>query len=86
MNLPALNEIQWISQVNKDNKLREIFVKIREIDKQRNGFVTELELDDIIKLVYTDLEEYDISNIIRPFCCRENKILIDYKKFRTHVT
>lgn len=38
--------------ISKDDRLRDIFLRIREIDKERNGFVTELELDDIIKITY----------------------------------
>lgn len=45
-----------------------------------------MELDDIIKSVYEELDNYDLKKIIRPFCCRENKILVDYKKFRAHTT
>ena len=82
----ALTEEEWIRTVNLDNKLKDVFLRIREIDKQRNGFVTELELDDIIKVVYPDLTNYDLANIIKPFSCRENTILVDYKKFRAHFT
>jgi hypothetical protein len=82
----ALTEMEWIQIVSIDNKVKDIFLRIREIDKQRNGFVTELEMDDIIKVVYPDLTNLDLVNIIRPFSCRENKILVDYKKFRAHLT
>lgn len=80
-----LSQAAWTAMVNNDNRQREIYLKIREIDKDRNGFVTELELDDIIKVVYPELAKNDLKEIIKPFCCRENKILIDYKKFRTHL-
>ena len=48
--------------------------------------MTELELDDIIKEVFQTLGDKDLHEIIKPFCCKENKILVDYKKFRTYVT
>ena len=83
--LQVLTEEEWIRVNNIDNKIKDIFIHIREIDRQKNGFVTELELDDIIKLVYPDLVKYDLTGIIGPFSCRENKILVDYKKFRAHV-
>lgn len=82
----ALTDEEWVQIVSIENKIKDVFLRIREIDKQRNGFVTELELDDIIKVVYPHLTNYDLANIIRPFSCRENKILVDYKKFRAHLT
>jgi len=85
-NLRVLTEEEWIRVLNDENKIKDIFIHIREIDRQKNGFVTELELDDIIKLVYPGLKNYDLAGIIGPFSCRENKILVDYKKFRAHVT
>jgi hypothetical protein len=85
-NLRVLTEEEWIRVLNNENKIKDIFIHIREIDRQKNGFVTELELDDIIKLVYPGLKNYDLAGIIGPFSCRENKILVDYKKFRAHVT
>ena len=83
--LNPLSELEWITHITKNDHLKEVFIKIREIDKQRNGFVTELELDDILKIVYPGLDEFNLKPIILPFCCRENKILVDYKKFRMHV-
>jgi hypothetical protein len=83
--LKPISEQDFVKLIAANNKLKDIFFKIREIDRFRNGFVTELELDDIIKIVYDELIENDIGPIIKPFCCKENKILIDYKKFREHV-
>lgn len=81
-----LTEEEWIRVINIENKIKDIFIHIRDIDRQKNGFVTELELDDIIKLVYPELSNSDLAGIIGPFSCRENKILVDYKKFREHYT
>lgn len=78
----TITEEHFIDTISKENRLKDIFFKIREIDRQKNGFVTELELDDIIKFVNKELEDCNISDFIKPFCCRENKILIDYKKFK----
>jgi hypothetical protein len=50
--LKAISEQEWITMISKNDRLKDIFFRIREIDKQRNGFVTELELDDIIKITY----------------------------------
>ena len=55
---------------------------IKEIDPDRNGYVTQTELDDIMKLKYAELEKRDLIPIISKYCSIQNKILIDYKKFK----
>ena len=84
--LKPITEEKFIEFRSKENVVKDIFLRIREIDKDRNGFVTGLEFDDIVKLAAPELEDYDVSQYINPFACAENKILIDYKKFRAHVT
>ena len=55
---------------------------IRIIDKDRNGFVTKTELDDIIKVLFPDeLKDKDLTEIIKPYQSIQNKILVDYKSF-----
>lgn len=80
--LHAISESEFIAEIAREGKLKEVFFDIRTIDKDRNGFVTTVELDDILKEVHTSLEDRDLSEIIKPFCSKENKILVDYKKFR----
>ena len=42
---------------------------IYEIDKQRNGFITTTELDDILKMNYKqELENKDLRLIMRKYC------------------
>lgn len=36
----------------KDNQMLDMMRRIKEIDKEHNGYVTSTELDDIIKLSY----------------------------------
>jgi Ca2+-binding EF-hand superfamily protein len=56
---------------------------IKEIDASHNGYVTSTELDDIFKIIYKeDLNNKDISHIIRKYSSIQNRILIDYKKFK----
>ena len=63
-----------------NNKLAEIMGKINEIDSDRNGYVTKTELDDILKMLYEEeLGDKELTNVMRPFCCIQNKILVDYK-------
>jgi len=38
---------------------------IRSIDKDRNGYITSSELDDILKEVYPDLKNKDLKRLIR---------------------
>ena len=46
----------------KDFQLVKILQTIRTIDKDRNGFVTNQELEDILKLFYKDqLGKYDLK-------------------------
>ena len=57
---------------------------IKQIDKDHNGYVTRNELDDIIKNNYPkELEDKNIMQIINKFGSIQNKILIDYKAFKT---
>ena len=65
------------------DKVNDIMRTVSEIDKDHNGYVTCTELDDILKLFYPhQLEDRDLTPIIQKFSSVQNKILIDYKKFR----
>ena len=61
----------------------DIMRSIKDIDKEHNGYVTTTELDDILKICYKkELEDKNLKYIFQPFSSIQNKILIDYKKFR----
>lgn len=51
-NLKPITELEFFMEISRENSLKDVFFKIRTIDKDRNGFVTELELDDIVKEVF----------------------------------
>lgn len=54
--------------ISRDNKLVEIIRTIKEIDKQRNGFVTTTELDDILKIKYREeLHDRDLKPIMKKY-------------------
>jgi Ca2+-binding EF-hand superfamily protein len=56
---------------------------IKDIDKEHNGYVTITELDDILKINYKkELTDKNLKEIFKPFASIQNRILIDYKKFR----
>ena len=58
----------------------EIVRKIKEIDRQHNGFVTSTELDDILKIIYSEeLKNKDLKPMLKKYASIQNRILIDYK-------
>ena len=74
---------QLLKLVSLDSKMVEIMRAIKDIDKERNGYVTSTELDDILKIHYKkDLIDKNLMPIFSPYSSIQNKILIDYKKFR----
>lgn len=76
---------QFIKLICKNNRMVDIMRSIKEIDKEHNGYVTSTELDDIVKIYYKELENKNLKQIFRPFSSIQNKILIDYKKFRDSI-
>lgn len=59
---------------------------IKDIDKEHNGYVTSTELDDILKINYkNELTDKNLKEIFRPYASIQNRILIDYKKFRDYL-
>ena len=79
--LQPITLLEFFRVFVRDDRMKEIYLKIRHIDKDRNGFITHVELDDIIKESYATLADRDLSEIIKPFCSPENSILTDYKGF-----
>lgn len=78
--LRHISEEDFLSLVYRDNKLKEIMLSIKEIDRDHNGYVTRSELDDILKMHYEkELSDCDLAPLIDKFCSISNKILIDYK-------
>lgn len=81
-NLKPISEGDLVVLFLRENSLHEMSRMIREIDKDRNGFVTKTELDDIIKVLFPEeLRDRDISASIKPYQSIQNKILVDYKRF-----
>ena len=70
----------------KDDRLKEIVLALRTIDPDRNGYVTQQELDDIFRESYRDqMEGKHIFELLKDFRCVTNKILVDYNKFKKWV-
>ena len=44
-----------------------IMVTVRSIDKDNNGYVTRVELDDILKMFYMEFQDQDLTEILEQF-------------------
>jgi len=67
----------------RNEKLASIIRNIKQIDRDGNGYVTSTELDDILKLTFPEeLTMKRLKPMFKEFASIQNRILIDYKKFR----
>lgn len=81
-----ITEEDMIKVIGKNNKMTELMRRIREIDREHNGFVTSTELDDLLKIHYKqELGNKDLKPILKKYASIQNRILIDYKGFRDSV-
>lgn len=62
-----------------NDSLAKIVRKIKEIDKDRNGNVTNQELEDIVTLCHPQLKETGLIDLFKPFADPINNILVNYK-------
>lgn len=85
--LTPISEAELIDIVMRRNRFPQIMKVIKEIDQDNNGYVTNQELDDIFKLNYEDeLASRDLKPFLKKFASLQNRVLIDYKKVRDHLT
>ena len=57
-----------VRAIYEDNKLPRIMKTIRSIDREKNGYVTNQELEDIIKLHYPDqLKQFEMKALFKNF-------------------
>ena len=80
----ALHDFEVVVRaIVKDNQLVNIMHTIRSIDGDKNGFVTNQELEDILKLCYKEqLGKYNLKPVFKEFASQSNRLLIDYTKFK----
>jgi len=84
--LEVLTEAELVQIIHNDNKIKEVVRTIYEIDKQRNGYITTTELDDILKLNYKEkLANKDLRLMMRKYASIQNRVLVDYKAFRDSI-
>lgn len=78
-----MTEKELVQIMLQKDRLKEIALAIRHIDPDKNGFVTQQELDDIFRENYREeMEGKHIFDLIKDFRSMSNKILVDYGKFK----
>lgn len=64
------------------SKMKKVQLAFREIDQDRNGVITSSELDDIIRMHYSeDLTGKTIVPLLKPFSQPQNALLVNYRQF-----
>ena len=82
----GMTEAELVKMMTDEDRFKEIALAIREIDPDRNGFITQQELDDIFRENYREkMEGKHMFDLIKDFRSITNKILIDYAKFKKWV-
>ena len=66
-------------------RLGKVWLLFRHIDNQRNGYVTNTEMDDVLKEVFPELANSDLSDLISPFSSIQSKVLVDHKLFKSKI-
>jgi hypothetical protein len=65
--LTPMSPEDFISVIYLKNKMHGIMVTVRSIDKDNNGYVTRVELDDILKMFYMEFQDQDLTEILEQF-------------------
>ena len=81
-----LTEDELMEIMVKNDRLKEIALAFREIDPDRNGFLTQQELDDIFRESYREqMAGKNMFGLVKEFRSATNKILVDYNRFKKWV-
>ena len=84
--LKNLGFIELVDIIRGNNCMLDIMRRIKEIDRDFNGYVTSTELDDIIRLSYgKKLVGMNLMQIFKKYASIQNQILIDYRTFRDDI-
>jgi len=82
--LTDLNDL--VKVFAEENKLVQVMKTIRSIDRDKNGYVTNQELEDILKLHYnSQLQKFDLKPLFKEFCSQSNRLLINYSSFKERI-
>lgn len=58
---------------------------MKSIDPEVNGYVTLQELDDILKMIFCQLHDKDLTGLLNQFTDPINQVLILYRDFYTAI-
>lgn len=76
------SEEEFTDVIKKDPlKLHKVMTTIRQIDLDRNGYITRNELDDIMKMYFEGFLHKNFDKLLNQFSSIQNRILIDYMRF-----
>ena len=63
------SEAELVALFLAENKVSEFMRYCRQIDPDKNGVITVVEIDDILRILYPEqLEGRELSEIYEPFC------------------
>ena len=66
--LQAITQAEFMQNFRDEHKLAELMRVIGEIDKDRNGYVTNAELDDILKMLFpSTLANKNLRPVLVPY-------------------
>ena len=81
--MDEIGQDEFYGAFKESNRLGKVMLMIRGIDRDRNGYVTVNELDDILKEVYPEtFGNKNLKPYLKPYASIANPILLDYSKFR----
>ena len=81
-----MTEEEVIDMAYSKDRMKDFNLAIREIDPDRNGYITNQELDDILRVNYgSEMEGKHILEVAKQFASEANIILIDYNLFKKWV-
>ena len=81
-----MTEEEFIEIAIAKDRLKECNLAFREIDPDRNGYITNQELDDILRVNYgAEMEGKHMLKVVEQFASEANTILIDYNMFKKWV-
>jgi Ca2+-binding EF-hand superfamily protein len=81
--LDEIGQDEFYGAFKESNRFGKVMLMIRGIDRDRNGYVTVNELDDILKEVYPEtFGNKNLKPYLKPYASIANPILLDYSKFR----
>jgi Ca2+-binding EF-hand superfamily protein len=67
-NLTPIDQSEFVKVFAKNNKLPDVMLVIKQIDRDHNGYITRNEMDDILKMTYREeFLDKNLYSIINKF-------------------